>query len=406
MTVLPVSKEILARGRHFGTWMNEDGSAAQRIYPRPIHRWSVASGQWIEMDNAILEPWKFRVDGRRIEFTLGDLQVKSDGGAVRNLANPDLATAAGDGSEVTHYVYPGIEVAYAVGLAGVKEIVTVQSLPDLPGNFKAKWMTISGTVRGAEGLQRQDISCWDAEGNIGPGYLAWEGDEFQLGVDIAWLYAASLPVVIDPTIYSEGNDISLWWQAGQASQHQWRKCFVKFDISSIPDGANITAATLNLYCAQKGSNNKTLKTRRFASQAWTEEDTVASLDAMSMGADLDSTAESSLTTTAYNSFIVRYGNNTDGLEKDVVDANQYFTGGLWYDDTTNPSAKDNSTSLHVGKGGLAGGGLHSEFNSAEAGASNPYLDVTYTTNGGASRLMSRRLRHWRFQADRWHGAKF
>ena len=384
MNLFPIDREITRIGRHFGAWVTPDGSQGQRIYARPIHRWQEAggSGQWVEMDNQILAPWKFQVDGKALDFSLGKLQAKTEGGAVRDISLADTVTTSGSGDKMTCYPYPGVEIDYEIGLAGVKETIRVNSLPALPGGaFKPKRITISGQVAGSreQGLQRKVATFRDAEGSPGLGYLVWDGDKFELGIDVAWLYSAALPVVIDPTINAEGNDISLYFYTpNQPINNQWRKCFVKFDVTSIPDSAVITAATWNLYVTLNGDGDVTLYCRRFNSQTWLETDTVAVLDAIAMGADLSSHLENGFTLNAYYGFNVRYGSNADGIEADVSGGNQYFTPGLWYSGATAPDTQDNTTTLHCGSGGAPLSGLHAEFQSAE-GANIPYLDVTYTT---------------------------
>lgn len=384
MNILPTDREIIRRGRHFGAWRNPDGSQGQRIYARPIHRRIQDTGDsiqdWILMDNCIVAPWQFRVDGKALDFTLGKLQAKTVGGAVRDLSLADTVTVSGSGDKLTCYPYPGVEIDYEVGMAGVKETIRINSLPALPGgSFNPKWITISGQCSVAsgqwEGLMRKDATFSDAQGNTGPGYLLWDGDSFELGIDLAWLYAAPLPVVIDPTISAEGNDVTLAKSIPDPSGHP--KLLTKFDVSSIPDDAIFSAGTFNNYCTQKGPSSNATCHRGSAgiSQTWTEASSAANLHAITLGATLDTkNLSTGLTLNAYAAWNVLKGDTSDGIEADVSGGNQYFTPILKAS-TVTPVLVQNNVSNNLGPQWLT----YAIFNSAEAATFPPYLDVTYTT---------------------------
>jgi hypothetical protein len=374
MSIFQVDKEIAERGRFFIAWDNADRSRNQRIFARPVHR--LVNGNWVEMDNRILGPWQFQVDGKVLDISLATLQAKTAEGAARELLSPDLATSFVDGNKVTYQPFPGIEIVYKVGLAGLKESIIVHSLPKLPEDFKSKWVTISGTLLGARGLVRKPATFTDAQGNEGQGYLVWNGDDFELGVDVAWIYAAPLPVVIDPTISCDGNDAYLSYQP--VATRIYGKLFTKYDISSIPSNAVISAATTNHYCTVAGTSNNTVSSKRTVSQTWLETDSVTTLDVLTLGANLGSKTLP-LTLNAWNSWNVRYGSNSDGIEADVSAGNQYFSPCL----SCRGAGSDrvgvgNGNPNKIGDAGTDPPNTPASLTSSEGASNQPYLEVTWT----------------------------
>ena len=175
------------------------------------------------------------------------------------------------------------------------------------------------------------------------------------------------------------DDVSVQWESPQQpAQNEWKRCLVKFNISSIPANAVISSATLNLYVLVNGSGDVTLYAKRFNSQTWARTDSVASLDAIAVGANLDSVEENGLTPNAYVAFNVRYGTGADGIEADVGAGRTYFTCGLVYAGIMAANQKVSVGILHCGSGGIAGGGEHAEFNSQDAASNKPFLEVEYT----------------------------
>lgn len=380
MLILPADREIANRGRWHVGWQNPDGSQRRLIAPVPVHRLD-ANGQWVERDDAVRDKLRFLVDGLDLSISLTNLLARDDLGQVRKLGAPDLSSPEMATDRVRFAnIYPGVDWVYSLRPRGLKAAILIRSLPPRPSGFT--WVGFAGTVSDLGHLTMAAPSVVDAKGQAGTARVFWTPPDFIVAINLDWLYGAALPVVLDPTINCEGNDISLVFVAGQPTNNQWRKCLVKFDISSIPDEATITAASLKLYVTYNGSGDVTLYSKRFDSQTWTEGDSVATLDAIAMGGNLDSHAENGFTTGQYYGFNVRKGDNSDGLEADVSGGNQYFTCGLYYGGSQTVNTKDNGTSLHCGTGGNAGSGLHAEFNSAEAGSNLPYLDVTYTVAGG------------------------
>ena len=231
------------------------------------------------------------------------------------------------------------------------------------------------TRTGDKVLRVHDPVAWDAAGlpvgvrhDLSGGILSVVWDKGALSGKRIWTY----PITIDPTISAEGNDVSLFHDRDWDEDDVSDKVLVKFDISSIPDNAIITAATCDLYLTTTGA---TVTCKRAQSQTWTEVSAVSTLDAIVLGALLSSRTGAQQTLNAYNAWNIRKGDNTDGLEADLVGANQYFTACFEYGGTT-VDAADNSASLVLGVRG--GGGWEFRANSSEAASNRPRLTITYT----------------------------
>jgi len=417
--MLPKDREIIARGRFHATFDNQDGSLEQRIFVRPIHRLD-EKGIWIPMDNKVLAPWKYQVDGKVLEFSIGNLEARSAGGEVRNLALPSLASTTGGDDLAVYSPYPGVVLEHQVTGIGLKETIEIHALPKLPEGFTAKWVTIPLTILGAEGFQLGAATAVDAKGQVA--ICAWvinkdsfdftQDKSFELRIPIDWLYAAALPVTIDPTINCDGNDVTLCdYTPFYPYNYYYHKLGTKYDITSIPDDAIINAATHNIYCSSVGASNAFAFTvKRWVSQTWVEGNSYTTLNGIGLGATALASSNVWGMSVGWKSYNVRKGDNTDGLEKDVVDGNQYFSpimSGSYAAQgyTTTVTGTPNSLGLRYYDSDLEEWYYEAQFHSDE-GTNRPYLSVTYTVPSGATRSITRQMRHGRFQADKWYGAKW
>lgn len=190
-----------------------------------------------------------------------------------------------------------------------------------------------------------------------------------------------MPFSVD--IPCDGNDCALYTMGAELWTRRFFKLSTKFDISAIPDYAIILLAIFYAYCTQQGTQSVSFDCKRFQSQTWVETDTYATLNAIGMGASLGSFTTAGLTLNAFNAFNVRWGDNTDGLEADLVAGNQYFSPILhWADSSPLPNiGTENGDPNNFGYNSVSGD-LWTTFTSAEGASNRPYLRVEYILPAG------------------------
>lgn len=127
----------------------------------------------------------------------------------------------------------------------------------------------------------------DAEGEIGPVALSYDGGKVTFTPDAEWLEGAAYPVTIDPTTtiqpdQTAGKDTALttyspdsnygtnqYIYAG-ARSNLTSRLLIQFDLSSIPTGASISSTDLSLYCNNvEAASGKSLSAHKITT-AWDE----------------------------------------------------------------------------------------------------------------------------------------
>ncbi|RLF50846.1 MAG: hypothetical protein DRN24_05880, partial [Thermoplasmata archaeon] len=190
----------------------------------------------------------------------------------------------------------------------------------------------------------------------------------------------SYPVVIDTTtdLQPSVQDVSLYYNPGFNPRDY--RAFLKFDISSIPDGANIEAVYLKLYCysddSRVGGWDGDAIFWNVGSQTWTESTSVGTLWGYST---YDQTEGSMGTGTGWKT-------STDIstiFNRDYNAENTYCS--IKYADPDHNSASpngktDSTTGLPVGFGSDGRGYARYRPREYSTSTYRPILEVVYTTN--------------------------
>lgn len=287
--------ELVAQTSLTNTYRNPDGSFTRDLFAAPVN-FQNGAGRWQSIDSTLVPS---TVPGYMYGTRANDFHVLFKGqlgesfmgfqvaGGIYNLSLKGAAarTAQASGTTVRYpSALAGADLAYHVRADGVEEFLTLHS-PSAPTayhftltppagvqlNAKAlpggAWMfTVPGKPKPAFLLAPP--RAVDANGKDGRQHASIEvartGSSYaiQLGLDPAWLHASgrAFPVVVDPTITLQpsamtGNfDVScatctdtatpLW--TGVDDTDVWRT-LLRFDLSSLPAGSQITNATVGLW---------------------------------------------------------------------------------------------------------------------------------------------------------------
>ncbi len=385
----------LKRFRHGARWNlgpAEGGDWQHRIYSMPVHRRKLA--EWIEMDNAVLDDTRFRVDGRELAFSIDRLLLRSaDGSRERELGTPDLTVDGHTASSVFYEdIWPSVDLRWAINPSGLKEELTIRRLPSVPVVYQDGVLIMSGTLTGRGGLKVGRPTLVDAAGERGPCHVAWVAPgEWELRASIAWLIDEErpFPVVLDPTIYCEGNDLTLYLQGLPYADQRWQNIDTKFDVSSLA-GQTLLTGNLYHYLSQHSKQSFNITSHRLTDgvyQTWTEATSVADMNAITLSAALDTEAEDDLKINEYNGWLVKAG-----IQADIDASNTYFSSCLFYDASVTNNAMTTGDPNYLGNG--IQDGVGQAFFDSDEGTNRPYLDVTYSAAGGVDRVpMEQRMRY-------------
>lgn len=243
--------------------------------------------------------------------------------------------------------------------------------------------------------------AWDADGNsvdvelfveelAGPRYMVYSA------IPTSWLDAAVYPVTIDPTYSSQpnaanGKDAALNSNSptanygatasiycGLQSTTIFRRILVEFDLSSIPSGATISSAVLDVYDEQELSQGGTTIYIYRLRRGWVESEVTwnqassgvswGTAGAKNATTDFDNTA---LASRAFSG-LEAPGHKTWGLNASKIEEMVGF----------GPSFANNGFML-VGNEGLAYEAYYKFASSDHATVSwRPKLDITYTAPPG------------------------
>ncbi len=397
MGFFPDNVDIIDRDRHSARWRNSKGRITHRIYGVPIHRRD-ERGQWVEMDNAVIGDGAFRIDGKSISVGFSSLAARGADGKDSNLGNVSAVYANRTEKGLDATLAANLTAKWSVTPRGLKETITLVKMPTGTTVGTPKWYVIKGTLTLPEKLTPQGITAVDAKGIAIPCEVKWEGDNFAILLDVAALKRATFPVTIDPTLYTDGNDVNIraYQGAGGNEPQVCRKIFYKFDITDIPDTAIVGSALAYVYCEGKGTTNATFYSRRAWDQTWVETDGYAVLNAIFYSPGLGTYTTNGLTAGAYKAFQCMYDDETDGFMKDLRDGNQYFSLLLhapiaaqgWEPGQTTTNTTDPN---YMGLQKLAE--VFTTFSSSEGGSNLPYLEVIYAITSQI---------HFRFGKDTWH----
>jgi RHS repeat-associated protein len=328
----PAQELVNKRTATSSTFRNADGSFTTSAYAAPIH-YLDSDGKWQNIDSRLVPSplssyaWTNSANSFHAHFKdqLGDDYLRF---AVRgrpftlSLLGALKAKAAVQGPRI-HYAgaLDGVALDYAVRADGLEETLSLangsvptqyqftldpQGVPlsprQLPGG---SWAFMTPRHHGPLFLLAAPRAA-DALGKDGSRHAQLEvkrtGKTFSvvLSVDVEWLHdaARAFPVRIDPTITIQpslqtGNFITtcgsctdtatpLW--IGTDDTDVWR-ALVQFDLSSIPPGATVTAASFGLWndstsciwvgAGDCGTSSHTLEAHR-VTNAWNTTTTTSS----------------------------------------------------------------------------------------------------------------------------------
>ncbi len=180
--------------------------------------------------------------------------------------------------------------------------------------------------------------------------LKKEGDLYYLetALDYGWMTSdeKAYPLVLDPDLnINPSADVCLCIDStcstteADVNNNNIGRAFIKFDISSIPDGVIIQSASLTL--THSTNNARAINARRFIDQTWTESSTLATFTGGSFGSVLSTVTSGAGSTETWNVL----GSASDGLIKEYNDGSTYYSiyldNGLSY----TPAYVKNTTPL-------------------------------------------------------------
>lgn len=221
----------------------------------------------------------------------------------------------------------------------------------------------------------QEKRNYNAESN-----LKKENGSYYLEIilDYGWMTSdeKAYPLVLDPDLnINPSADVNLCADSGCATVSAVGNVFIKFDISGIPDNANLHGAKLIL-THSTATANSTVEAKRFIDQTWNESSAYGTFTGTNFGSVLSTVAVNSDSTQEWNII----GNENDGLLKDFRDGNAYFSVSLATTAYTfTPAYVQNGTTLIIYYSGDKAATYTDAYHSRE-GTTPPILKVTYNIN--------------------------
>ena len=391
------------RTSHSATTVDASGRHTVRIYAGPVH-YRDSQGSWQPIDNTLVADGSGNVTNAAnsyraslpadvsspVQFTTaaGSVAFQLVGGHSHRSVEGAHASYAG--------ALPGVNVAYAVGNAGVKETLSLADA-SAPSSFEYALQVSPGltprlnrsggidfvNAGGATAFAFAPPSMVDAAGASSERVrfeLGHDGTSLTLRADKRWLADGSRawPVVVDPSFIANGADRECFIRDGADSASsfcggssidvgtdgtQMSRSLLVWDLSSIvPSNAIVQSATLGLYLQDEANATplsvdvRRVTTPWTVSATWNESDTGVVWS--SPGGDFAATPDATTTV-----------GGTAG-----VSATWPLTSLVqgW----VNGSLANDGLLL-----GAAGGAnvLHFATTSAPQTSQMPYLDVTYDT---------------------------
>lgn len=284
-----------------------DGSRVAEISSDPIH-FTADDGSWKEIDNTLTRQAdgtgyvnaandldvKFAGSGSSSSLVDADYGAKA---LTLALAGASNTQPSASGNKITYpNVLPGADLTFEVSGETIKEYLVLKSKPKIPSGpftvrfpFNAQGLTVVET--GSGGIDFRNASgetvfsiphlfMYDSYSTPESGGEHAISENIQLGVEQAngqqyikvtadggWLTSSQrvYPVYIDPTITGKNPSLDTFVQSNILNTPQntstelksgyysgpegtfTARSLLKFDLSAIPSGANISAATLSLW---------------------------------------------------------------------------------------------------------------------------------------------------------------
>lgn len=178
-------------------------------------------------------------------------------------------------------------------------------------------------------------------------------------------------ISLDPVFQSSGpsEDVELYYKIlASESSH---RIYMKFDISSIPSGATINSAVLQVYVNDDSDDDDYTFYHFDQNQTWTENDSVQSLYAMHTGTSLAvtncfaGTGDQNCTITSVFQAAYSAGDQNFSFRMEDPDSN-----------SESPNTKSNTVFFLTGNGST----VYKDFDSSE-GTNPPILFVDYNNTG-------------------------
>jgi hypothetical protein len=391
------------RTAHSTTSVDGHGRHAVRVYAGPVN-YRDGQGTWQPIDNTLVSDGSGGVTNAANSYRAslpGDVSAPVRFSTAAGSVSFQLAHAHGpravDGTHATYAgALPGVDVAYAVGNAGVKETLTLADA-SAPASFDYSLSWSPGltarpnksggidfvTTSGATAFAFAPPSMIDAAGVSSDRVsfqLGHDGATLTLRADKHWLADRSRawPVVVDPSFIANGADRECFIRSGADAGSsscggssidvgndgtQTSRALLVWDLSSIvPSNATVQSATLGLYLQDEANATPlTVGVHRVTSPwtvsaTWNERDTGIAWTVQ--GGDFAAAPDGSATVGGSSGVPATW--NLTALVQGWADGSIPNDGILL-------------------EGGSGTNVLHFATTSAPQTSQMPYLDVTYDT---------------------------
>ncbi|HOX10793.1 MAG TPA: hypothetical protein P5323_04445 [Candidatus Moranbacteria bacterium] len=204
----------------------------------------------------------------------------------------------------------------------------------------------------------------------------------EIALDYGWMTSdeKAYPLVLDPDLnINPSADVCLCIDStcstteADVNNNNIGRAFIKFDISSIPDGMTLQSASLIL--AHSTNNARAINARRFVDQTWTESSALATFTGGSFGSVLSTVTSGAGATETWNVL----GSASDGLIKEYNDGSTYYSIYLDNGLTYTPAYVKNTTPLilYLFYNKDATPATVSDSYDSREGTTQPILKVTY-----------------------------
>jgi len=429
----PIDEEngkIISQTEISDTFKKKDGTREMLIYPSPAN--IKIDGKWVKIDDYLKQPEeiaedklesgkqyqlkpfdvyagadtdnkniiKYNNDGNQISFSLESLAYK-DQNKNLVLANTEVGNFEYSyKSGMFKDIFNSVDLKYHSTRNGIKEELFFNSpeilkniadpdyfggkiilktkinvsdgiIPELQNNqifFKKDGQNIFSTSQPY--IYDQEKRTYQVESE-----LKKEGAVYylEIALDYGWMTSdeKAYPLVLDPDLnVNPTSDVNLCSDNSCNVSNGVGMGFIKFDISSIPDGMTLQSASLIL--THSTNLATTITAQRFINQTWTESSALATFTGGSFGSVLSTVTSGAGTTETWNVL----GSASDGLIKEYNDGSTYYS--IYLDNGTpfTPAYVANGSTLVlkyvVDKTVVSADSYHSL-----SGTTQPVLSVTY-----------------------------
>ncbi|WP_047155519.1 DNRLRE domain-containing protein, partial [Aneurinibacillus tyrosinisolvens] len=302
-------------------FLNPDGSITAEIFSQPIH-WKNKHGKWEEINNTIVPSSEvsslpFKNGSNNIEtFFAKNLKNQAvsrirwkDNSIEFIPQNTELTTGIPKGNKITYQkIYPSVDMQYTVLSTGMKEDITLSD-NSAPNTFtfamKLQGLTPKAHKDGSIGFyDKQEVERFrstkpyatdskEALTENVTSSIRQEGKQWYLDItlDQDWLKDPSraFPVTIDPTVTFWSEDSAqvkdtftaanypttpeyakTFLTTGNNSVYGTSRAFLWFNLPSIPSGANVQSAQLQLNQITSQTNTDTAIDVHRVLSAWSD----------------------------------------------------------------------------------------------------------------------------------------